>query len=674
MNQNDINYVSSTQYKNKVVADQPDSGLTDLQKCIVSMATDYNLADSEGNFDDTILSKNEQQNILNNEYNFCTEGGEDGNLYYNCALKNNNIWLKNNDTCSISTTLTSLPKSFEKQEGTNNIIKPQPIKFVKNLEYDDGLSDVKICQERWYDWFTIHDYHNGNKYSMDISAGELDKLLCLKPCNFGEIIIDDGSNFFKKENKCINRDLIDNGRLKNTMLYTPYAIIFLFGLTKQDIIEINKHESNDINNNILSKTNANSDIKYEIDKKLFTEIYENEATVNNIANKIIADMQISIKNLVTEPISHLNIIPPYDNLNKLNIKPTEYYKKEVFVTKAYEIANNLNDYLRNSELKQDFYLWKKRLSEVNSFDINSWEFNKILLLLQSACALCFGYQNPKDKLYNKQVQYNNYVFKNLINSNKDKSFSRINFPEITNAQVLKSIDTNNPFNNMDDEILSKISMSKVKDWQSTHQDDLTETEDPEKTDITLCDVNFKNEEGIPILNIDQCNIDIMCEHIDIFMMDNCVTSFIINMSNAIFVLMVIIFYVFMSYLLIMSIWPSFSNVINYIIYGFIWICSMFFGVFNYINYKKNDAKGILLNIHKMALTGEYLTDNFLQSLAKINQENQVVFLLLIGLMSVFIGIILIKNMADIPIIFTSDGKISSTTSAERRIMEFIFAC
>ena len=145
MNQNDINYVSSTQYKNKVVADQPDSGLTDLQKCIVSLATDYNLADSEGNFDDTILSKNEQQNILNNEYNFCTEGGEDGNLYYNCALKNANIWLKNNDdTCSISTTLTSLPKSFEKQEGTNNIIKPQPIKFVKNLEYDDSLSDVKI--------------------------------------------------------------------------------------------------------------------------------------------------------------------------------------------------------------------------------------------------------------------------------------------------------------------------------------------------------------------------------------------------------------------------------------------------------------------------------------------------------------------------------------------------
>lgn len=76
----------------------------------------------------------------------------------------------------------------------------------------------------------------------------------------------------------------------------------------------------------------------------------------------------------------------------------------------------------------------------------------------------------------------------------------------------------------------------------------------------------------------------------------------------------------------------------------------------------------------MALTGEYLTDNFLQSLAKINQENQVVFLLIIGLMSVFIGIILIKNMADIPVIFTSDGKISSNTAAEKNIMEFIFAC
>ena len=65
-----------------------------------------------------------------------------------------------------------------------------------------------------------------------------------------------------KNTKCVNRDLIDNGKLKNTLPYNPYSLIFLFGCTKNDLIEMYKYELTDINKKIddLNKNDNNFNI------------------------------------------------------------------------------------------------------------------------------------------------------------------------------------------------------------------------------------------------------------------------------------------------------------------------------------------------------------------------------------------------------------------------------
>ena len=385
----------------------------------------------------------------------------------------------------------------------------------------------------------------------------------LKPCNFGSIISSDTNNnsafLGENKNKCINRDLIDNGRLKNTLLFTPYAIIFLFGLTKNDLIDLYKYLLDNIQS-IVDKNNKNLDklYDYEINNNLFKAIKENDTTLEKIVKDLKTKMQTSIKQLVTEPISHLNIIPPYDNLGKLNQEPKKYYNNEKYIKKAYEIAKKLHKYLSDVSLKSDFYSWKKQLEEINGFDINSWEFNKILLFLQSSCMLCFGYQNPIDILFKKQKDYNEYIFQKIVKFNdENNTFSRINFPRIKNSQILKSIDTKNPFNNVKDDTLITLDSNKIKEYQIRYSDDGTIDDIAnDKLSINKYDFKFFKYDGTTITNKDELtetDIERCVNQINIDMIDNSFSSYLINTFNSCCVIIVMILFVFMSYLLLIII-------------------------------------------------------------------------------------------------------------------------
>ena len=538
------NYSSETIY-NKGNDDlpidvQPSMGTG--EKCTYQVAENYNIA-KNNIFDINIITKSDQDKInkwpgdeedSSKEYSLCNKHA--GTFYYNCALDKKNIWLtKDTDNnCKINEKIALPPNKLEKNENILSIKKPDPFVAVKNLS--NSSSDINIlCNERWYDWFTIPDYHNGNKYSKELDG---DTYKCYKPCNFGSIITSDTVNesafLGDIKNKCINRDLIDNGRLKNTLLFTPYAIIFLFGLTKNDLIDLYKYELNNIQL-IIDENNKKSDklYDYEIDNYIFKAIKEDNTTLENIVNDLKTKIQTPIKQLVTEPISHLNIIPPHDNLGKLNQEPKKYYNNEKYIKKAYEIATKLKKYLSDVSLKSDFYSWKKQLEEINGFDINSWEFNKILLLLQSSCMLCFGYQNPNDILFKKQKEYNEYIFQKILKFNdNNNTFSRINFPRIKNSQILKSIDTKNPFNNMPDNTLLSLDLNKIKSYQISSIDDGTSADMPtDMLPINICDIKFYKYDRTLITNkndLTESDIELCVNEINIDMIDNRFSSYLIN--------------------------------------------------------------------------------------------------------------------------------------------------
>jgi hypothetical protein len=685
------NYRSETTYnkdnENLPPADEQSSMETGEQ-CTYQAAQNYYKIAENNIFDINIIPKSDQDKInkwrpgdeedSSKEYSLCNKDSD--TFYYNCALDEKNIWLtKDTDNnCKINEKIALPPNKLEKNENILSIKKPDPFVAVKNLS--NSSSDINIlCNERWYDWFTIPDYHNGNKYSKELDG---DTYRCYKPCRFGSIITSNTANesAFLQENKnqCINRDLVDNGRLKNTMLFTPYAIIFLFGLTKNDLIDLYKYELDNIQL-IIDENNKKSDklYDYEIDNNIFKAIKEDNTTLENIVNDLKTKIQTPIKQLVTEPISHLNIIPPHDNLGKLNQEPKKYYNNEKYIKKAYEIATKLKKYLSDVSLKSDFYSWKKQLEEINGFDINSWEFNKILLLLQSSCMLCFGYQNPNDILFKKQKEYNEYIFQKILKFNdKNNTFSRINFPRIKNSQILKSIDTKNPFNNMSDNTLLSLDSNKIKSYQiSSAKDDTSDDNPTDMLPINICDIKFYKYDRTLITSkndLTESDIELCVNEINIDMIDNSFSSYLINIFNSCFVIITIVLFVFMSYLLLMLIWPNLANVVNYIILGFIWIIAVFVGTFQTLSFTASNSKGFILQIHEFALKAEFWTDQFMKTIVMIGHKNQMSLYIMLALGGGLIGAVTFKALYDLVLIFIADSRINSSSNNSYNAMRYIF--
>jgi len=685
------NYRSETTYnkdnENLPPADEQSSMETGEQ-CTYQAAQNYYKIAENNIFDINIIPKSDQDKInkwrpgdeedSSKEYSLCNKDSD--TFYYNCALDEKNIWLtKDTDNnCKINEKIALPPNKLEKNENILSIKKPDPFVAVKNLS--NSSSDINIlCNERWYDWFTIPDYHNGNKYSKELDG---DTYRCYKPCRFGSIITSNTANesAFLQENKnqCINRDLVDNGRLKNTMLFTPYAIIFLFGLTKNDLIDLYKYELDNIQL-IIDENNKKSDklYDYEIDNYIYKAIKEDNTTLENIVNDLKTKIQTPIKQLVTEPISHLNIIPPHDNLGNLNQEPKKYYNNEKYIKKAYEIATKLKKYLSDVSLKSDFYSWKKQLEEINGFDINSWEFNKILLLLQSSCMLCFGYQNPNDILFKKQKEYNEYIFQKILKFNdKNNTFSRINFPRIKNSQILKSIDTKNPFNNMSDNTLLSLDSNKIKSYQiSSAKDDTSDDNPTDMLPINICDIKFYKYDRTLITSkndLTESDIELCVNEINIDMIDNSFSSYLINIFNSCFVVITIVLFVFMSYLLLMLIWPNFANVVNYIILGFIWIIAVFVGTFQTLSFTASNSKGFILQIHEFALKAEFWTDQFMKTIVMIGHKNQMSLYIMLALGGGLIGAVTFKALYDLVLIFIADSRINSSSNNSYNAMRYIF--
>ena len=74
-----------------------------------------------------------------------------------------------NNKCKINENIALPPDKLEKIDNILLLKKPDSFTAVKNLS--NSSNDVNIlCNERWYDWFTIPDYHNGNKYSKEING------------------------------------------------------------------------------------------------------------------------------------------------------------------------------------------------------------------------------------------------------------------------------------------------------------------------------------------------------------------------------------------------------------------------------------------------------------------------------------------------------------------------
>ena len=625
-------FKSQTNYSNNSPSISLSKKENNGYKCSINIATKNNLYDKNKKiFKGDIISKdvlndiNLYENSDKKKYSLCNKSNDD--YYYNCALDHKNIWLtkNSNNKCEINSNITLVPEGFDQNtSNVNTLLKPKPYNILKNLVISDNDNDI-ICSENWYDWFTIPDYHNGNKYMSEFENGETK---CFMPCLFGSV---PATSDTSKLTKCINRDLYDNGLIKNTFPFTPLALIILLGSTKKDLKDLYYSEFNYLNNIIENYNNRDDkDYKLELNTKLLDIIKNDDETFDNIFNYLKIIIQKSINNIITEPISHLNIVPPIDLYDNINLEPNNIYTNKFIIEKAYNISNNFNNFLSNpKDMSKKYNLWLDELSEVNNIkNYNSWEFNKLLLLLQSACVNCFSYPSSKDKNYKNLYIYNNYLFDNLSND-----YTRIKFPDITQSQILKSLDSSNSFNNFTYDELKEISSSKIKLYQMNNENIYDTEVNKDVSKLNNIDI-YKNFDDI--ISNENIKKKKLIDIIDINLINNSISSKILVYINVFFILLITILYLYLSYNLILLTWSSFSNVINYIIMGIIWTISTLISIFKILTFKITNTKGLIFSIHENAVKYELFYDKLYLEYKKYfsNKKNIVRYVVFFAIISI----------------------------------------
>tara|TARA_B100000795_G_C22806311_1_gene445089 strand:+ start:2528 stop:4465 length:1938 start_codon:yes stop_codon:yes gene_type:complete len=532
------------------------------EKCTINMAKEYGIYDDDNKWDNSIISENivDKLQYYDDEkkksYNFCIKHSDD-NIYKNCALKEKNIWLVNDgNKCTINKNITEAPLGFEKVNIANidDLEKPDGIDYIIKL----ADTSKSICNTRWYDWFTISDFHNGNIYE-NASNGEKD--ICYTPCEY-DYIPDD-----KEKDKCISRSKYKFGEVAKTFTFTPFALIILLGSDKDTLKELYKKTINDKDKIINYEKKQNyKDIKYdiEINHELHKEIINNDTLIDDLLLEVINQMKITINtDIITKNIDDTNIIPIIDINKNINLNPTEAYNDKNILLTAYNIANKLSIFLNTNDKKinKNYEEWKKNLKEISGNNINSWQFNKQLLLLQAACKCCFGEPNKNNTKYKYIKTYKTYINTKLskLTDNNIIIKENLNFPDISQEQIIKSYDlediTNNPVdrNGLSEEkqtiLQDEIGKAKIKAAQKEKEENLRK----EKNRTQHHDIIKKTS--------DKLNLKII---------DNIFSTNLLVFINLFIVLLVIVIFLYFMILIIHLNWNSFAIYINTILYGFYW--------------------------------------------------------------------------------------------------------
>jgi hypothetical protein len=174
----------------------------------------------------------------------------DENKYrMNCtAAMNGTVGFKRNgDKCEA----ISCPPTFRYNTETK-LCETEPA-------FKDYWRDKRaFCQERWYDWFTVENYHLGNNYSntavqimeeKKVEGGDVLKVLasnlvsCYSPCPSGKVPLyrrdpvdlDTMGDEIDKIEQCVSKTDYFTSKYKNTDDYCPLAAIHAITLSKADI-------------------------------------------------------------------------------------------------------------------------------------------------------------------------------------------------------------------------------------------------------------------------------------------------------------------------------------------------------------------------------------------------------------------------------------------------------
>jgi hypothetical protein len=346
--------------------------------CTIEMAQSYGIFGKDEYFNSLLRERNDINTFSDNSeenltYSLCSI--IEDKTYANCALSTKNPWKSLNqdgEYCMLPIDIP-LPKGLTYNDDSTMINKPPDIPYT--------LSSQDICKHRWYDWFSIPDYHLGNMYSSNENTGK-----CMKPCEIETIPDDDN------DDKCINRESYARGFFKSDFYYIPLALVLLLGSTKETLLRKHKKE-------LVKYRSYMKGIS--MDYEIYNSIMSDETTQNNIYESIKADLRHHIKEFLNKPFDDTYILVPSKQIQNLNSVKTMMSKENLL--EAYDIAAKYFVLSVNKDNEDDFEKWKKELADINGYNVTDDKFYKQLLILKKACNILF---NNKSSYSRDNVLYN----------------------------------------------------------------------------------------------------------------------------------------------------------------------------------------------------------------------------------------------------------------------------
>lgn len=375
----------------------PTYPINSLEVCTLNMAKTLEIDEPEVYFKkgyENLKSHNEiwdQESETDRYESLCRKDPKKEISYPLCTLLEHGLGFSADPKDASKCIAFQCPPGFKPSE--KGCIKPDtiPAKKPKN----------EFCEERWYDWFMVPNYHLGNKY-INLGSNQ-----CYQPCNpgfvpsFGTDPVDGyspGVGIKNLPEMCANKDTYLGGKYNTPQNYCPIAMIKRLSTTRESLI-----------NNYTDAI-----------KNKYTEAGETLSTNTTIDNAVKKAVPQEVEDMITSIHSTMEDIYP---LSQNDIVACRTLINDERVGEAYSICKTLDE-------NSDYYLTKLREDGIS---LPTAELK--VKLLKKACHSLFC--NPND---NPISSVSNPVYKSADGTETilepDKTFC---FPDVAEDRQLQTL-------------------------------------------------------------------------------------------------------------------------------------------------------------------------------------------------------------------------------------------
>jgi hypothetical protein len=227
---------------------------------------------------------------VDNKQNVCVKTDNDDEYYVNCVIQTQNpLFTYKNGFCMLNPDL-QLPNELKKLKNKDEIL----VKINNSiLEDEEGnfkyqkVENKKYCEDKWYDWIIIPNYHLGNRILKDYGDySKEDVKICYANCGIGELpyVNNNGVKL------CVSKEFAFDGKYENKLDYSPISLINMIGNNKRYLNFLYK-------NLFFYKLYQKKNFSINLDVK-FSNNLENHD--NYIIDEVYGEIKTILEKMVTE--------------------------------------------------------------------------------------------------------------------------------------------------------------------------------------------------------------------------------------------------------------------------------------------------------------------------------------------------------------------------------------